>query len=60
MSYRDKRDLELVDFFARALRDIDKLSQEEIEDIIYCGFQEYEKQVNPRSPCYAPGLCNQY
>jgi len=22
MSYRDKRDLELVDFFARALRDI--------------------------------------
>jgi len=43
-SYRDKRDLELVDFFARALRDIDKLSQEEIEDIIYCGFQEYEKR----------------
>ena len=37
MSYRDKRDLELVDF-------IDKLSQEEIEDIIYCGFQEYEKR----------------
>jgi len=44
MSYRDKRDLELVDFFARALRDIDKLSQEEIEDIIYCGFQEYERR----------------
>lgn len=44
MSYRDKRDLELVDFFARALRDIDKLSQEEIEDIIYCGFAEYERR----------------
>jgi len=41
-SYRDKRDLELVDFFARALRDLDKLSQEEIENIIYCGFQEYD------------------
>ena len=44
MSYRDKRDLELVDFFARALRDLDKLTQEEIENIIYCGFEEYERR----------------
>ncbi len=44
MSYRDKRDTELVDFFKKALEDIDTLSQEEIENIIYCGFEEYEKR----------------
>jgi len=44
MSYRDKRDIELVDFFKKALEDIDTLSQEEIENIIYCGFAEYERR----------------
>jgi len=39
-----QRDLELVRYLKESLKDMDTLTEEEISNIIYSGFSEYEKR----------------